>query len=175
MRNPVLMEKRIAFAKRIVDSQQDIGKTKLQKISYFLQESLGVELMYPFRIHYFGPYSDELDNTLALADSVGIIDIEPDLKGFGYHVTPSERETAWALNYDFSKETDMEQVDTAINVLGKLEVSELELYATIHFIGKPETGRSKDQTLEIVKKIKPRFLEARIDQAYDRLKESNLI
>ena len=49
MRDQDLLDVRIAFIQRIVDSNQDIGKTKIQKITYFLQQSVGVELKYPFK------------------------------------------------------------------------------------------------------------------------------
>ena len=81
MNNEELLDKRFAFVRRIVSQRNNIGKTKIQKICYFLQEAVGVELMYPFRMHYYGPYSDELDRTLSLASSVGFIDIMPDLAG----------------------------------------------------------------------------------------------
>ena len=77
MRNQELLDKRIAFIRRIVDRCDDIGKTKIQKISYFLQESVGAELGYRFRIHYYGPYSDDLDDALSFAESLGFVDIEP--------------------------------------------------------------------------------------------------
>ena len=88
MVNEELLARRIELVREIVRSSGDIGKTKIQKIMYFLQESVGAPLMYPFRMHYYGPYSDELDGILSLTKSLRYIDINPDPNGFGYHVTP---------------------------------------------------------------------------------------
>ena len=90
MRNEELLPRRVELVREIVRRHCGIGKTKIQKITYFLQESVGVPLGYPFRMHYYGPYSDELDGVLSLTSSLGYIDINPDPNGFGYHVTPVE-------------------------------------------------------------------------------------
>lgn len=171
-----LLSRRMVFIRRIVDRCTDIGKTKIQKISYFLQESIGVPLMYPFRMHYYGPYSDELDRVLSLARSVGFIDIKPDPDGFGYHVTPiEESESSWLQEYDISEDPNITQIDETIRVLGSIETFRLELYATIHFIDRTEGEQSKDQTLKIVKRLKPKFTDDQIELAYQTLSKASLI
>lgn len=176
MASEELLKKRIAFIRRIVGQQQDTGKTKIQKITYFLQEAIGVSLMYPFRMHYYGPYSDDLDDVLSLTQSLGYIEIRPDPDGFGYHVTSCEPEQSSSFGeYDISEEEDAEQVDSAIDVLGGLETYELELYATIHYVGGSSSRRSRDETLKIVRKLKPRFTAEAVDGAYSTLKEAGLI
>ena len=175
-----LLARRVAFIERIVHNSEDIGKTKIQKILYFLQESMGVPLKYRFRIHYFGPYSDEIDNALSLAKSLGRIDIQPDSGGFGYHVTPvvTDADESWQ-EYDVSEdpeiEISVENIDSTINILGQIDTPQIELYATIHFIGGPKSKLSKKQTVETVKRKKPKFSERRIEDAYDALKRVNLI
>ena len=132
--------------------------------------------MYPFRMHYYGPYSDELDRVLSLARSVGIIDIKPDPDGFGYHVTPiAESASSWLQEYDISEDPNIAQIDETIRVLGSIETSKLELYATIHFIDRKEGEQSKDQTLKIVKRLKPKFTDTEIEHAYQTLRETSLI
>ena len=44
--------RRLAFIQMIVDHLGDVGKTKVQKISCFLQEALSIPLKYRFRMHY---------------------------------------------------------------------------------------------------------------------------
>ena len=170
-----LLDKRIAFIQRIVDRSNDIGKTKIQKISYFLQEAVGVELMYPFRMHYYGPYSDELDRTLSLTSSIGFMDITPDPNGFGYHVTPAEEGSTWSREYDIEDYPDIQHIDKAIDVLSGLETHMLELFATIHFVGGPKTKLSESQTLDTVGRLKPKFTRDQIGRAYQTLKGANLI
>lgn len=175
MRNQQLSDKRIAFIRKIVDCCEDTGKTKIQKISYFLQESVGVDLRYPFRMHYYGPYSDDLDDALSFAQALGFVDIKPDPDGFGYHVTPCEDDSPWPQDYDISKHPRVKRIGNAIDILGKLATYELELYATIHFIGGPENNRSRLQTIETVKRLKPRFTNSQIDESYQTLENAGLI
>ena len=174
------MTRRVAFIERIVLNSGDIGKTKIQKILYFLQESMGVPLKYRFRMHYFGPYSDEIDNALSLSKSLGRIDIQPDSGGFGYHVTPIvTRSDAMWQDYDPSEdpeiEISLEGIDKTIDILSRIDTPQIELYATIHFIGGPMSNRSEEQTVETVKRIKPKFTTHRIESAYQTLKESDLL
>ena len=175
-----LLARRVAFIERVVRNSGDIGKTKIQKILYFLQESMGVPLKYRFRIHYFGPYSDEIDNALSFTKSLGRIDIQPDSGGFGYHVTPAVTDTyePWQ-EYDISGDPEIEileeDIDKMIDILDQVDTPQIELYATIHFIGGPKSNRSKKQTVETVKRIKPKFTAHRIENAYQRLRQAHLI
>ena len=176
MKDEDLLVMRLAVIQRIVTLCDDVGKTKIQKIVYFLQEAVSVPLGYSFRMHYYGPYSDELDGVLSLAKSVGKIDITPDPNGFGYHVTMGQEiGRTWLKDYDVSKELKGAEIDGAINTLGALETFELELYATIHFIGGPESRLFKEKTLRTVRRLKPKFTADRINHAYRNLQEAGLI
>ncbi len=175
MRDEHLLGIRLYVVQKIVELGKDIGKTKVQKITYFLQEAVGVPLKYLFRMHYYGPYSDDLDNVLILAQMVGYVEIKPDLDGFGYHVTPGpESESRWADENDLTAE-EVAAIDRATKILGGLETVELELYATIHMIGRTGGGLSKDDTLGTVGKLKPKFSKQRIDNAYRTLEKADLI
>ena len=176
MRDQQLLSLRLAVIGRIVATRDDIGKTKVQKIAYFLQESIGVPLKYPFRMHYFGPYSDELDGVLSLAKSIGSVDIKPDPEGFGYHVTQGTNdESTWSQAYDISKDPNVAAIDDAVTILGKIETWKIELYATIHFISEMDDGLSKDEVLEKVGDLKPKFDKRTICQAYQTLQKAKLI
>ena len=48
-------ETRFAIIRYLVDKLKDVGKTKIQKIIYFLQEAFGVPLDYVYTMYYFGP------------------------------------------------------------------------------------------------------------------------
>ena len=179
MRAEELLARRLSVVQQIVTLCDDIGKTKIQKITYFLQESVGVPLMYPFRMHYYGPYSDDLDGTLSLAQILGYIDIKPDSEGFGYHVTPSLGSVAERFDECDLSTDQIRAIERVTKILGNLETADLELYATIHFSGRsreglPE-GLPKDETLNTVERLKPKFSKGTIDQAYQTLKQADLI
>ena len=172
--------RRLAFIQAIVERHADIGKAKVQKISYFLQEAVGVPLKYRFKMQYFAPYSDSLDDALSLSRALGYVKIAPYPDGFGYQVTPGEvTEDRWFQDYDMAEDTGVavERIEEVIDTLGELEVHELELYASIHFISKAKSGGdgSKKKTLATVGKVKPGFKADRIERAYQKLREANLI
>ena len=176
-----LLARRIAITQHIVNRCGDIGKTKIQKMVYFIQESIDAPLHYPFRMHYYGPYSDELDGVLSLTKSLGYIDINHDPDGFGYHVKPVQerRDMSWR-DYDMSADPEIKGltkvIDEAIDVLRGLDTPQIELYATIHFIKKgPKSEVSKKETLNTVKKLKPKFSMDDISKSYNRLKRAQLI
>ena len=182
MNNFEMDVRRLAFIQKIVDravdSHGDIGKTKVQKISYFLQEAVGIPLNYRFRMHYFGPYSNDLDNTLSLSEALGYVEIKPDPNGFGFHVTPGQvRENTWFQDYEMEKDTDadVEFVDDVIDILAGLQTHILELYATVHLLAGPNGNMSKDEALSTVGKVKPKFSADTIEDAYDALRGASLI
>ena len=176
MEDQELLSLRLAVIERIVSTCSDTGKTKVQKIAYFLQESVGVPLKFPFRMHYFGPYSDRLDSVLSLAKALGAVDISPDPEGFGYHVTPGTvNGSTWSQAYDIAKDPKIEEIDKAVRDLGVLETYKLELYATIHFISGIDKKQSKQDVLETVSGLKPKFNKDVLDNAYQTLQGAGLI
>ena len=70
---------------------------------------------------------------------------------------------------------DVETVQGVIDVLGKLKVHELELYASIHLIGGPKSGRAMDDTLATVGRVKPGFTANQVERAFQELQEAELI
>lgn len=180
MSNEDILARRVAVIRHIVSRSGDLGKTQVQKIVYFLQESVGVPLKYRYRMHYYGPYSDELDGNLSLTESIGYIDINPDPNGFGYHVTPVKERgnTSWQ-GYTMSEDPEVREltgvIDDAIDILGQLDTPQIELYATIHLISRLKGHSSKLKTLKTVKRLKPRFSVEHINYSYQKLKKANLI
>ena len=170
-----LLALRLSAVERIVSLCGDTGKTKIQKITYFLQEAVGVQLGYPFRMHYYGPYSDDLDGIVSLAQMMGYIEIKPDLNGFGYHVTLGSE----SGNLAFGKPDlppDLEQsMTSAAKTLGNLDTPQLELYASIHLISRSRKEPHKDEVLETVHRLKPKFSLNHVGNAYRDLERAGLI
>ena len=167
-----LLVRRLAAIQCIVEQSKDIGKTKVQKIVYFLQEGLKVPLQYRFRMHHYGPFSDEIDSGISALQSAGYIEVNHDSQGYGYHITPaSENQLPW--DSELAKYRD--EMTKAISALSVLDASNLELYATIHFVQHLLDEPSKEEVLENVSRLKPKFPEGTIQSAYDRLVKTNLI
>ena len=74
----------------IIRQLGDAGKIKIQKLTYFLQESLGIGAGYLFRMYHYGPYSEDLDTDMTRLKLEGYVNITPDADGYGFHVMPAD-------------------------------------------------------------------------------------
>ena len=59
------------------------GRTRLQKITYLLKEKYGFDLSYKFMPYYYGPYADDVQNTIDTLSRLDIIKVEPVFLGEG--------------------------------------------------------------------------------------------
>ena len=172
MRDTNLLLKRLAVIQLIVDELSDTGKIKVQKILYFFQEALGVPLEYRFRMHHYGPFSEDIESDISALQAIGHIDIRADSQGYGFHITPTSEEK---LPWDYELNEHREAMVRAIGTLGPLDASSLELYATLHFVQHLIDEPSKGRVLNTVSRLKPRFEMQVIEFAYDQLLKNKLI
>ena len=172
MSNTDLLIRRLAAIQSIVEQSKDSGKTKVQKIIYFLQEGLRVPLQYRFRMHHHGPFSDEIDSGISALHSAGYIEVSHDTEGFGYHITPVlGKQFPWDNELAKFRVEMIMEID-ALSVLG---ASDLELLATVHFVHNLLKDPSKEKVLDNVARLKPKFNRQIIQSAYDQLVSNNLI
>lgn len=161
-----------AVLHQLVSQSGDVGKIQLQKLAYFLQESYGIPLGYTFRMHHYGPYSRELDDDLLKLRLMGFIDMQAAISGYGFHVTKlCDAEPGWAkalARYE-------SQLGDAIEKLGDLPASLLEIQATIHYVSQLVEGASAEEVVTIVHGLKPKFLPERIAEAHQQLEQLDLL
>ena len=77
-------ELHLAVVHKVIFELNDVGKTRLQKLGYFLQESFQVPTKYAFRMHHYGPYSEALDTDMARLQLTGYVAIRPGLAGLRF-------------------------------------------------------------------------------------------
>ena len=160
---------RLAVIRKISEMAPNAGKTSVQKIVYFLQNWLNVPLGYRFKMHYYGPYSDKVDGNLSLGNAMGLVEVTPDVDGYGYHIKPGPFELEHSHDHVLSDE-----VNGLIAVLADLELSRLELIASTHFIKSIHPDRDKDEIIGMVGRVKPKFHPSEIEKAYDDVFEREL-
>ena len=165
-------ELQLAILHKVISELDDVEKTKLQKLGYFLQEAYGVSTKFPFRMHHYGPYSEALETDVARLRLTGYVKVESDLQGYGFHITkidspPQQWEKLIGPYNDV--------VEKAIGEFGSRPTHELELAATIHFVRNLFPDIPSEQVLAKVKALKPRFEEAYIARVYDELQEKELL
>jgi hypothetical protein len=105
------------------------GKKALQKLVYFCQEA-GVPLYATYRLHIYGPYSNEVAEELGEAVAKEILRL--DLDGIGFLPGTSCAEYVgqqWEIIAPHRA-----AIEGVLEKLGGLSPLELELYATVHFV-----------------------------------------
>lgn len=109
------------------------GKKKLQKIVYLIQRQ-GIDLGFKYGIHYYGPYSSELDYATHSLAMQGAIEIIPDGMTQRIHMTQFA-ETLMAESQDqLLNDQQIEAINRIIEKFANLSAFELEVLTTTDFV-----------------------------------------
>lgn len=158
----------------LTSQDAQVGKTAVQKITYFLERLAGVDLGLRFVMYHYGPYSFELSHIIESMGGRGLIRIEPATSGFGFTLSPDPEEIDEEPDIQFS-----EPQRKLIEALGAEPARDLELLATTHFVTSILTNRTgADPDDEVVARevvaLKPKFTPQHVITArrkLDRLSE----
>lgn len=165
-------ELQLAVTHNLIDQLQDVGKVRLQKMIYFLQEAQGVPTKFAFRMHHYGPFSEDLETDTAWLRLAGYINVEPDSQGYGFHIIPVDTpKEEWRDVIEPYKES----IGRVIEIFACRTVSELELLATIHYVKCLQPDLPSDEILKIVGALKPRFNEGYIAQTHAELEKLGIL
>ena len=159
-------EFRLAILHRLVAERQDIGKTELQKLIYFLQEALDVPTRYSFRMHHYGPFAESIETDLARLELTGFVEVEPDRQGYGFHITPLDSPIdGWRRMV----QPYTDSIDRTLQFFEDWPTYELELAATIHFVRNLLPNARTEEVLEKVRALKPKFSMDQVARSHQEL------
>ena len=175
--------KNLAFILHIVRKAEEkinrIGHTFIQKLIYLLEYGKKVPLDYTYKMHLYGPYSEDLWSDLTILQYLEFLDIYPDPQGYGYFINTTIKSRNFikrneALVKDYSKD-----IDFLIQLLGDQPVETLELLSTTHFVNyllsKYKNINAKEEIIKKVNALKPHFSSEQIEDALKILEQNNLI
>ena len=80
-------ELRLAILHKVISELGCTGKTRLQKLCYFLQSAFDVPTKYPFKMYHYGPYAEALETDMARLRLTGYIEIKPESQGYGFQIS----------------------------------------------------------------------------------------
>ncbi|HEY8462948.1 MAG TPA: Panacea domain-containing protein [Bacillota bacterium] len=154
------------------------GKKTLQKLVYLIQRK-GVGLGFNFSIHYYGPYSSELDYALHSLEMQGVLEIIPDGKTHRISLT----ENVNLIDEDESEAFDADQlrkIDEIISKFANKSAYDLEALSTTDYVAQQlqTNGNSGDQESIVkgVRKIKgDKFSPEKIEETIAALKEEGYL
>jgi uncharacterized protein YwgA len=162
----VVQESRFAIIRFIVDKLKDVGKIRVQKLVYFLQWIFDVPLGYDYKMHYYGPYSDELNDDLIAMQMSKNVEIGADPTGYGYHIIPGA-EVVTTKDDVLSKYS--EKISKCLREFGKFSPNELEILGTLHFVKYIAGVSNEAKIIEKTSMLKPVFLRSTIEETYKKL------
>ena len=133
------------------------GRVRLQK-SIMLLQSCGLHTDYGFRLHFRGPYSEELQADVALMETYGLVEERTDDLGRSFEYTL----------LDDSITRDLGDLTPAVRAIEQSDVATLELAATYQAFR--QLGETHAQALQSVREKKARsWSDAREQRAQDLL------
>lgn len=139
-----------------------IGKTRLQKTAYFLEE-LCDDSDLDFDYHYYGPYSEELSIGIADAQALGYIKSE-------WKSTKVGTEYAVFQSFvDLNEEYGDKEKKRVLEILSNYDSVSIELAATVDFLSK--NGFPEDAWEETIRRKEDKSTDDRIRKAKSLLKE----
>jgi len=162
----VAQKDRYAIIRCIVDKVKDVGKIRMQKLVYFLQWIFNVPLGYDYKMHYYGPYSDELNDDLIAMQMNNNLEIGADPSGYGYHIIPG---TEAVTTRDEILGKYSENISKCLSEFDKFNPNELEIISTLHFAKYVAGVPDEDKIIEKTSMLKPVFPKVTIKQTYKKL------
>ena len=149
----------------IIDSSGDkvvSGRVRLQKTAYFCQY-LGWPLR-DYRLHYYGPYSQTLAETVASAESAGLVSQSAG-EPHEFRLTDGGREVLALIVDEVCDRGKVDKTRRLARRLSDWPPGRLELAATIDYVASG-SRMSRDDLLDKVRAIKPAHRRPRIAEAY---------
>ncbi|MCL1918147.1 MAG: hypothetical protein FWG14_07515 [Peptococcaceae bacterium] len=154
----------VSIIKRISTRNEPPGKKTLQKTVYLI-EAKGVDLGCDYNIHFFGPYSHDLDYAVRELSDEGLLSIQ--YSNTEHKISVSNE------NYQETYENDI--INSIIDEFGKDTPSELELLTTALYVY-IQLDKNKSAITEGVQKIKGnKYSKERIQNAIERLRTTEFI
>jgi uncharacterized protein len=129
------------------------GRKRLQKMVHLLQVA-GVNVPAEFRIHHYGPFSDEL------ASVAGSMVLEGELEEEAEPVGPYDTYQYLYSAPSSGRSRINSEMKALIQTLDRYSTVELEVASTIAFF--EEQGHDRQEAIEQTKSIKPRKTTARV-------------
>ncbi len=152
-------------------SKKKVGKTFIQKAVYVLQNWLGWNSDYKFKLHYYGPYSSDLSDDLNVLNELGLIEMI--FNGHSYDISitaEGERFTGEHLENCMSNQT---QIERAISLVGHDDVRNMELIGTVLYFAKLSNNDS--EITELVNTVKPHFTDGTIKSSIEFLRGEGIL
>ena len=152
-------------------SRTKVGKTFVQKAIYVLQNWLGWDSDYKFKLHYYGPYSSDLSDDLDILNESGLIEMV--FNGHSYNIGITKDGVRFLDEHLEAYMPNKSKIERGISLVGKDDVRNMELLGTVLYFAKL-TGDEKEITA-LVNTVKPHFNDETIQESIRYLREEGVL
>lgn len=153
----------VAIVKRITEKKSAPCKKTLQKMVYLIEEK-GIDLGCDYGIHFYGPYSADLDYIVRTLNNEGVLSI-----------SYSETEHNISVKDDSNcKNYYNDVVNHIVDTFVFDSPSELELIATALYVYRQNRDKNKIEN-DVIKIKGEKYSSSQIQKAIERLKDEKYI
>lgn len=151
-------------------TRKKLGRTILQKLIYFLKEK-EVPLSFEYSLHYYGPYSQDLSESLQWLQAEDVVKDQSKGPDSAYVPGIKINEVIRLHSKELNKYD--EQINFVVETFISKDSSQMELLATTFFVDHSAISAANiERTIREVKRIKGnKFTETEITEAVSFLKE----
>lgn len=153
----------------------DLGKTKLHKLVYLIKEIGKVPVGFNFRFYNYGPYSDNLAETLDFVTSLQGVKMKYDATVNMYEISAGENAAKLVEKANPELQNNKEAIDGILAAYGNNTAKELELITTIIYSNKNYEAKSVDILTQTTKNLKPKFSTNEIQASIRKLQAAGLL
>lgn len=139
----------IIYILRKLCSNTEPGKKVVQKIMYLI-ERRGVDLNLNFKIHFYGPYSSELDDLLRYYEAMDIININTEKRT--HLISIKDYNQVKSVEGNFT-EVDRKKIDFVVKHFSNQPAQVLEAYATLDYVSQVLKSNGIGDEEEIINKV----------------------
>ncbi len=162
----------IAILSLLENAQGTVGKTFLQKGIYILQEGLKEELGYKYKLHFYGPFSQELANDIDTLYYMGLINIQYDAEATGYRIEITEAGKKFLKKYQ-QNDLEKNKIEKVLSMIDGKLTKKMELLGTVLYFAK--LTNDKGEIKRLVNMFKPHFADSEIEESLKRLRKEGMI
>ena len=150
----------------IQKGQDQVGRTKLQKMIYFADRYLGWDVG-DYGLYYYGPYSQNLASTLKTARGELIKESKREFGPYEYTLTEQGGRFVQEFEDNVCDQAKTDRTRQLFGELSKWSKDELELAATLDYVSNNTPGIQGDDLLRQVSVIKENHPSESIKHAYE--------
>ena len=149
-----------------------MGKTFIQKSIYLLQEGLKENLDYDYKLHFYGPFSQELADDINTLEDLGLINVDYNPDGYGYEIKITNEGISFLNKFQSRYGVEENKLEKVLDLISGELVRGMELLGTVLYFVK--LTDNEDELKKLVNMIKPHFYDEEINRALQKLRDEGI-